>query len=94
MKEWRTRAKELGIKMYQRKKADVIADIEALLNKQSETIKVIVPPRKATEICNKALQEYVIEQGLDGDKEITRERWFVNCKRKGIVFKGKAKQGV
>ena len=92
MKDWRAKAKELNIKMYQRKKVDVIADIETALSQQDETIKVIVHPRKAMEICDAALREYVIEQGLDGDKEITRERWFVNCKRKGIVFKGKAKE--
>lgn len=83
---WRVEAKTLGIPMYRRKKVDVIADIEAK-NAKPEFIRVIVSPRQATEICNKAIKEYVIEQGLC--EPITCEKWFVNCKRKGIVYKGK-----
>ncbi|MGI9502086.1 MAG: hypothetical protein ACR2RE_03400 [Geminicoccaceae bacterium] len=38
--EWREKAKELGIPMFQRKKEDVIADIEA---KELEIVKEIKP---------------------------------------------------
>ena len=83
---WRIEAKALEISMYRRKKVDVIADIEAKKTKP-EFIRVIVSPKQATELCNKAIKEYVIEQGLC--EPITCEKWFVNCKRKGIVYKGK-----
>ena len=47
--------------------------------------KVVISPREATRICSEALFKYVSEKGLT---DITCEGWFVNCKRKGIVFKG------
>ena len=91
MENWREKAKELGISLYHRKKDDVIREIENKAVKKSEDMKITIEPRKAFEICVAALRGYVIEQGMDGDKEIIWEKWFVNCKRKGIVFRGKAK---
>jgi hypothetical protein len=86
---WREEAKSLGIKMYQRTKVDVLKDIEAALGKEAEVeckdIKITVDVRKATEICQRALFEHVSELGM---VNITCEKWFLNCKRKGIVFKG------
>lgn len=84
---WREEAKELGIKMWQRKKIDVLRDIELKKVELSEpqTMKITVDARKATEICKKALYEYVSAMGM---KDATCEKWYLNCKRKGIVFKG------
>lgn len=48
-------------------------------------IKIIVRVEEATEICRKALFEHVSELGM---VNVTCEKWFLNCKRKGIVFKG------
>ena len=95
---WREEAKELGVPLYDhelkriRKKADVLADFPNAKEfkrqrEKPETIKVIITPREATEICNKALKAVAVERGLG--EPITCEKWFVNCKRKGIVFKGK-----
>ncbi len=85
---WREEAKELGIKMYQRKKVDVLADIEAKKNPPRDVLaKIIIQPREATEICNKALYAVAVERGLVSGT-ITNEKFFINCKRKGIVFKG------
>ena len=91
MEKWREKAKELNISLYHRKKDDVIREITEKTTVESEDMKITVEPRKAFEICVAALRGYVIEQGMDGDKEIIWEKWFVNCKRKGIVFRGKAK---
>ena len=52
------------------------------------SVKVVINPKEATAICNKALYAEAIERGLVAGT-ITNEYWFVNCKRKGIVFKGK-----
>lgn len=92
---WREEAKELGISMLRRKKEDVLRDIEVAKNvcKDVEVedveickdIKIIVRPEEATEICRKALFEHVSGLGM---VNVTCEKWFVNCKRKGIVFKG------
>ena len=54
----------------------------------SDLVKIVIEPKEATEICNKALYAVVIERGLVAGT-ITNEQWFLNCKRKGIVFKGK-----
>ena len=83
---WREQAQELGIAMWQRKKVDVLADIETKLN--PPIVKVIIDPKEATMICNKALYAVAVERGLKAGT-ISNEKWFVNCKRKGIVFKGK-----
>ncbi len=48
-------------------------------------IKITVTVREATEICRKALFEHVSNLGM---KNVTCEKWYLNCKRKGIVFKG------
>lgn len=89
---WREEAKELGIAVYDkklkrpRKKLDVLRDIE--LKKAevtNEAMRIIISPRDATEICKKALYEYVSAMGM---KDAYCEKWFLNCKRKGIVFKG------
>lgn len=92
---WREEAKELGIALYDhdwkrpRKKADVLADIEAKkVPEKPEPIKVLIEAKEADAICHKVLRDIAIERGLDGDKEITCERWGVNCKRKGIIFRG------
>ncbi len=90
---WREEAKELDVSVYDhtlnrpRKKEDVIADIEAKKNPPCLYIKVIISPREAHEICSKALYKTAVERGLKAGT-ITNEKWFMNCKRKGIVFKG------
>jgi len=81
---WREEAKSLGIKLFQRSKEDVLRDIEATKN-ECKDIKIDVRSDVATEICRKALFEYVASLGM---KNITCEQWFLNCKRKGITFKG------
>ena len=80
---WREEAKKLGIKMWQRKKADILRDIEATKNVCTD-IKITIRVEEATEICRKALFEHVSDRMVN----ITCEKWFLNCKRKGIVFKG------
>lgn len=86
---WREEAKELGISMLRRKKEDVLRDIEAAKNVckdvECKDIKIIVRCEEVTEICRKALFEHVSNLGM---VNVTCEKWFVNCKRKGIVFKG------
>ena len=54
----------------------------------SELITVTIGMQEAIALCGKALRDYVISQGVDGDKDIVNEKWYLNCKRKGIVFKG------
>jgi len=81
---WREEAKRLNIPLWHRKKVDVLRDIEATKTKCKD-IKITVRPEEATEICRKALFEHVSGLGMEN---ITCEKWFVNCKRKGIVFKG------
>lgn len=87
--DWRKKAKELNIPLWHRKKVDVLKDIAAKTETvtEPEFIKVIISPKEATAICNKALFDVAMERGLG--TLITCERWFVNCKRKGIVFKGR-----
>lgn len=80
---WRDEAKELGIKLFQRKKEDVLKDIEATKN-VCKDLKIIIGVKEATEICRKALFEHISDRMVN----ITCEKWFLNCKRKGIVFKG------
>ena len=91
---WREEAKELGVAVYDkalkrpRKKLDVMADIEAKKEKPVEVTgptKIIISIQDATKICSDALFKHVAELGLT---KISSERWFLNCKRKGIVFKG------
>ena len=91
---WREEAKELGIAVYDkelkrpRKKVDVLADIEAKKEKPEDITgptKIVVSVQEANKICSDALFKHVSEQGLEN---ITCEKWFINCKRKGIVFKG------
>ncbi len=94
---WREEAKELGVPLYDhalkrvRKKADVEKDTMAarlkVVKPESECkdIKIVVRPEVATEICRRALFDYV---SLLGMTNVTCEKWFINCKRKGIVFKG------
>tara|TARA_Y100000310_G_C20553166_1_gene749156 strand:- start:72 stop:428 length:357 start_codon:yes stop_codon:yes gene_type:complete len=87
---WREDAKGLSIALYDhdarcvRKKVDVLKDIEAT-KEECKDIKIVVRPEDATEICRIALFEHVFALGM---KNITCEKWFINCKRKGIVFKG------
>ena len=88
MDNWREEAKGLGIKLFQRTKVDVIRDIEAAKG-ECRDIKIAIRPDEATEICRKALFEHVSNMGMEN---ITCEKWFVNCKRKGIVFKGQKKK--
>ena len=83
---WREQAKELGIPLFQRKKVAVLADIEAILHPPQK--KVLIKGRIAKEICDKALRDYAIEQGIDGNEPIATERWSLNCRRRGIMFKG------
>ena len=40
---------------------------------------------EATRICSDALFGHVASQGFEN---VSCEKWFLNCKRKGIVFKG------
>ena len=91
---WREEAKELGVPLYDkelkrpRKKVDVLADIEAKKKKPEDVAgpaKIIISVQEANKMCSEALFRYVAEQGLEN---ITCEKWFINCKRKGIVFKG------
>ncbi len=89
--DWRREAKELGISLYHKKKVDVLLEIE---NRKPKDIKVIIDPKEATVICNKALRAVAVERGLNSDENILIERWFVNCKRKGIVFRGKTKMKI
>jgi hypothetical protein len=89
--DWREEAKELEIPLYDhdrkcpRKKDDVLSDIEATKAPRPEPTKITVSVKDATKICSNALFRYIKEQGLGN---ATCERWFLNCKRKGIVFKG------
>ena len=48
-------------------------------------MKVVIDRKEATRICSEALFKYVADQGY---KDISCEAWSLNCKRKGIVFKG------
>ena len=91
---WREEAKKLGVPLYDhelkrvRKKLDVLADIEAKKEKPVEVTgptKIIISIQDATKICSDALFKHVAELGLT---KISCEKWFLNCKRKGIVFKG------
>ncbi len=98
--EWRAEAKELNIPLYHRKKKDVLAEIADVLKdietkkvldnfnlgKIYQKVKLVVSGKQATRICNVALREYVKQQGLV--EPITCEAWYINCKRKGIVFTG------
>ncbi len=51
----------------------------------SEDIKIVIRTEEAAKICRDALFEHVKNLGM---KNVTCEKWFLNCKRKGIVFKG------
>ena len=90
MTDWREKAKELGIPVYDKElkrprlKVAVLADIEVMSN-VCKDIKITIRADEATEICRKALFDHVSKLGM---KNITCEKWFLNCKRKGIVFKG------
>ena len=87
---WREEAKEFHIALYDhtlqriREKEDVLRDIEVTKN-VCKDIKITVIAKEATEICRKALFEHVSKLGM---VNATCEQWFLNCKRKGIVFKG------
>lgn len=86
---WREEAKELGIPLYHRKKADVLAEIQEKklgIAVRNALVKMTISGQEATAICIAALKEYVRNHGLS--EPITHEKWFVNCKRKGIVFTG------
>ena len=90
---WREEAKALGIKMWQRKKEDVLKDIEAAKN-VCKDFKVTIGVKEANQICKDALFAYAVEQGMIGaacegymDRSIKRGT-FLNCKRKGIIFRG------
>ena len=57
-------------------------------------MKILIDVKKADQICRTALLKYASEQGL---KDVVLERYvdvavckgkFLNCKRKGIEFKG------
>ena len=57
-------------------------------------IKMIIGVKEANQICKDALLKHVAEQGLE---DVVCERYFevairngkfLNCKRKGIIFKG------
>lgn len=85
---WRREAKELGIKLWHRKKEDVIKEIEAKTIAKTEFIKITIDRHTAIRLCEEALKDYVIRKGLC--EPVSSEKWFLNCKRKGIVFKGKA----
>ena len=51
----------------------------------SEDIKIVIRTDEAAKICRDALFEHVKNLGM---KNVTCEKWYLNCKRKGIVFKG------
>ncbi len=90
MDNWRQEAKRLNIPLYHRKKADVIAEIEAVPSEGKEK-KVSLDLVTATHLCRKALKDYAVEQGLDPDYEIMISRWYLRAKRKGIRFIGRQK---
>ena len=89
--DWREEAKELGVALYDkelkrpRKKDDILADIEARKTAQPEPVKITVDVKEVNKICSDALFKHVADQGLTN---ISCEKWFLNCKRKGIVFRG------
>ena len=92
MENWRERAKELDIPMYQRKKEDVIADIISVAVPEKVNLKIDV--KTANAICRDALFKYAEEQGIENavcEQYVERFIWqgkFLNCKRKGIIFNG------
>jgi hypothetical protein len=98
---WREEAKELGVPLYDhklkriRKKIDVLRDIEMKkIDAPSEPENVILEVREANKICRQALLNYVTEMGfkdvsIEGCIETSiRKGRFLNCKRRGIVFRG------
>ncbi len=89
MVDWRTQAKELGISLYHRTKADVLKDIEQKSNQPKK--KIEITRNEASEICRKAFKEYAIEQGLDPDNEILISRWYLDMNRSRMTFIGKEK---
>ena len=92
MNNWREKAKELGIPMYQRKKEDVMADIVAIT--VPEKVNFTIDVKTANNICRDALFKYVEDQGIENavcEQYVNRFIWqgkFLNCKRKGIIFNG------
>ena len=98
---WRDEAKVSGVALYDytlgctRKKVDVLAEIEAKRQPQEEAVKITINVKEANRICKDALFNHITEQGFNN---VICERYvesacargkFLNCKRKGIIFKGK-----
>jgi hypothetical protein len=100
---WREEAKQLGISLYDKElkrprlKANVEVDIaSASVPKLTvdEPESVVIEVREANAICRQALLDHVTEMGFSDVsierciESLIRKFKFLNCKRRGIAFKG------